>query len=330
MRQLIPLTLMALVSATQAIAACAGDDVRTRLSAAERLEVTTAAAATPYGSGTIWTATRGDDRITIAGTMHLYDPRLAPIAVQLSPAITAADLLLVEAGPEEEAAMADAIASDPSLLFLTDGNSLTDLMEPEAFIALSRAVEARGLPAAAAAQMQPWYLSLTLAMPTCALADLQQGRQGLDAKLIDIALAADIDVQAVEPWDTIFSLMSADPIDDQIDALNLSFMPEDLANAMNATMLDSYFSGEIAELWELSRVVSRQVPGLAPEEADTLFAQMEDDLLTRRNLDWMPVIANAAEAHDTIVLAVGAGHLPGAQGVLRLLETDGWTITPGL
>ena len=58
-----------------------------------------------------------------------------------------------------------------------------------------------------------------------------------------------------------------------------------------------------------------------------MFAQMQEALLDRRNRNWMPVIEQATQAHDDVVLAFGAAHLVGDQGVLQLLEDAGWTIT---
>lgn len=318
------------VLAQSAVAACNDGDIRDYLSPADLTAVESAAADTPFGTGTIWTATRDDDQITVVGTLHLSDPRLAPIVARLTPAITDADLLLVEAGPQEEAQLTAAITEDPSLIFLTDGTTLSERMDPAAFVALSRAVEARGLPAATAAQMKPWYLSLTLAMPVCAQSDLLAGKRGLDATLMDLAAAANVTVQAVEAWDTLFNILAGDPIDEQVADLNLALMPDDLGNAMTATMLDSYFAGDIATLWELSRAANRQIDAMSPVEADALFAKMETQMLTDRNHGWMPVITDAVDAHDRIVLAVGAAHLPGTDGVLSLLQADGWTVTPGL
>jgi uncharacterized protein YbaP (TraB family) len=48
--------------------------------------------------------------------------------------------------------------------------------------------------------------------------------------------------------------------------------------------------------------------------------------LIDRNRNWIPVIEAAALKHDRIVVAIGAAHLPGEVGVLRLLEREGWMI----
>ena len=60
-------------------------------------------------------------------------------------------------------------------------------------------------------------------------------------------------------------------------------------------------------------------------EADREFALVEEAMLNRRNRAWLPVITGAA-AEGPLVVAFGALHLSGDQGVLNLLAQDGWTV----
>ena len=322
---------LALLAAQPAVAACVAPDVRDRLTDAELADVAAEVRATPNAEGLFWSATRGPDRLSIVGTMHLFDPRFDQMLRQLDPLLRNADLLLLEAGPEEEARMAAALSKDRSLLLLPeDAPGLSERMDPATYTALGEALAARGVPPEAADRMQPWYLALTLGIPACAMADLVAGKKGIDARLAERAAALDLPVEAIEPWDTLFDLMSSDPIDAQIAALEAALMPQDLATEMHSTLLDSYFAGDVAEILALNRVVSRRTPGMTPEEVDAEFARMKAELITGRNRAWVLSIADEMDKGDTAVLAVGAAHLPGDAGLLALLERDGWTVTPGL
>jgi hypothetical protein len=57
------------------------------------------------------------------------------------------------------------------------------------------------------------------------------------------------------------------------------------------------------------------------------FPNFIEDFLNRRNRNWIPVISSQVERGATFI-AVGAGHLPGEQGVISLLRNAGYTITP--
>lgn len=55
--------------------------------------------------------------------------------------------------------------------------------------------------------------------------------------------------------------------------------------------------------------------------------QLSEELLDRRNQDWIPKIEEFIQKKSTFI-AVGAGHLGGEEGVLRLLEKKGYKLTP--
>ena len=308
-------------------AACTGESLLDQLGADQRAALDQAVAATPYPEGILWQATRGADTLTLIGTMHIFDPRLEPLAGRAEPHVATAEVLLVEMGPEEEQALQRAMVNEPSRIFYTEGPTLPDRLDPETWQAVQDAARARQLPPFFVAKMRPWYLMLTLSIPPCAMSDMMSGRMGLDHMLIEQAQAAGVPVRAVEPWDTIFALFNQGTEDEQIDMLRTSLADADLQEAAFVAMLDGYFAGRMAEVWEMSRLTIRMTDGLTTEEADAAFAMTEELLLDTRNLAWMDEIEAAAAAHDTFAMAVGAGHLPGDVGLLNLLEQDGWTLT---
>lgn len=57
------------------------------------------------------------------------------------------------------------------------------------------------------------------------------------------------------------------------------------------------------------------------------MAGYEDLLLVNRNKNWIPVMEKAMQAQSNF-FAVGAGHLPGKDGVIALLRKAGYTVTP--
>jgi uncharacterized protein YbaP (TraB family) len=60
---------------------------------------------------------------------------------------------------------------------------------------------------------------------------------------------------------------------------------------------------------------------------DPSMANYMDLMLYERNRKWVKAMKNLLPA-KSILFAVGAGHLPGEQGVLNLLRKNGYTITP--
>jgi uncharacterized protein YbaP (TraB family) len=110
--------------------------------------------------------------------------------------------------------------------------------------------------------------------------------------------------------------------------LRINLLAPDVQRQMFVAMLDRYFVGDVATLWEMSRVVMENTPGMSTQEAAESFATFEKSLLLDRNNAWMPVIREASTQHDNIVIAVGAAHLIGTGGILQFLQDDGWTLSP--
>lgn len=326
MRNLI--VLLAAFWATSAAALCDAPPFTERLSAEELDALDARAAATPYGEGLIWTARRDGTTLTIIGTIHVWDPALPEIAAAVVPEVRAADLLLVEATDEEEAAMEQALATEAGLMFITEGPTLPERLNEETWELVTEAANARQIPSFLAAKMQPWFLSLSLSIPPCALQMMAEGRDGLDRLIMEEAAYAGVPTHALEPWRTLFELLRQGDPDEQIEMLRLSLMAPDIQEEVFTSTIESYLAGRTAYIWEVSVSAGGFVPGLAPERADALIKEAEEMLLLSRNRSWIPVIEEAAAEHDEIVVAFGAAHLPGAEGVLALLERNGWQITP--
>ncbi len=308
-------------------AGCNGADLRDRLTPAETAALAAATATTPFAEGRIWQARRDGTTLTLIGTLHLPDPRHQPLIETISPLIAAADLMLLEMTPQEVSAMQAALAADPSMMYLTEGPTLPELLDAATWAAVAEAARARSIPPFLASRFQPWFLMLNLSMPPCAMPDIMSGAPGLDQLLMREAEAAGVPMAALDPWDTIFTLFAQSDIDSQIALLHLSLLDPDLQSELFVAMRDGYFAGHIAEIWELSRLSLSFLPDLSPADGAAYFALTEEVLITARNAAWIDVVDTAATAHDTIVLAAGAAHLPGHSGLLALLQSDGWTIT---
>lgn len=309
--------------ATAATAQCAGTDLRDTLTPDERAELDAAVADTPYPNGNHWRATRGDTVIHLIGTVHLDDPRLDGPTNRLRPVIETASALLLEMTPADESDLQQSLLDDPSLLLLAD-TTLPELMTESAWQALAEASQARGLPGFMAAKFQPWYLSMLLSVPPCATATITEG-QGLDKRLSVIAKGADVPMDSLEPYQTIFDKFADTPLDDQIAMLESALIAPEAVEDMFATLLASFIDEATVEGWEISRLLARRATPLAPDEVDAVYKDMEDTLLTERNRAWIPVILNAA-GPGHIVVAAGAAHLPGDTGLLKLLADEGFTL----
>jgi uncharacterized protein len=314
--------------AQAASAECAGANLIDALSPEARAELDALTAAQPYATGNFWTATRGDERMTLLGTYHLDDPRHAATLDWAAPLVEGAGALLVEAGPDEEAQIMDRIGRDPSLMMITTGPTLYQRLPPATWDAFRAAMETRGIPAFMAAKFQPWYAVLLLAIPACALTEMIDPK-GLDGALIDAAVAAGVPVQALEPYDTLFAIFGTLGDEMVIAMLDQTLAMEDQAEDLSVTLADAYFAGDSRAMWEFMRVTDYPDPAYTRERVDADLAAMEEVMMAARNRAWIPVIEAAADATEgPLVVAFGALHLAGDEGVLNLLAGQGWALEP--
>ncbi len=318
------LSLTLSLSATPARAACSGTDLRQAIPAALQAEIDAELARTPYAHGLSWIATRGTRRLHIIGTMHLNDPRHDALVAHMTPALEAADALLVEINETDKAAMTKTLADRPAMVFITEGPTLIDRIPPQDWARIADLAQAAGIPAFMAAKMRPWFLGMSLAVPRCARA-IPDVTEGLDMQLLRVAAAAGVPALSLEDPLSLFRTLNEPPIEEQIEELRsyITLMrvgPDDFY-----TMLESYFEGEVQAyaLLQLKQYLAADLPTPVAKRQAQIDAAMAD-LLYDRNRAWIPVIDSTPG--DLLVVAVGAAHLPGEAGVLALLEAEGYTI----
>lgn len=313
------------LAAVPATAACTGRNLFVDMDPARLAEIEAATDAVPFPTGNFWRATRGDQVITIAGTYHFDDARHAPNLAALTPHITGATTVLVEAGPEEEKALMAHIAEDPSTMVITEGLPLNQRLAPEVWDPLKTALSDRGIPPFMTAKFQPWYVLTLLSIPPCAMSAMTEKPKGLDGAVIDTALAAGVPVRGLEPFDTLFTIFDGMTPEELTEMLVATLAIEDMSEDYFTTLVDSYFSGDSRKAWELMRFVSYDMPGYTRAQIDADFARMEELVAASRNRAWIPVLTEAA-AQGPVFTAFGALHLSGQDGVLNLLQKEGFTL----
>lgn len=117
------------------------------------------------------------------------------------------------------------------------------------------------------------------------------------------------DLETVESQIAIFDKM---PIEEQIWELEKSILDPKENKEKFATMVAKYKSQDIEGLLQI----------MAAEE---MMVKYKEELLDRRNQDWIPKIAQMAK-EGPVFFAVGAGHLGGEQGVIALLREAGYKV----
>jgi uncharacterized protein YbaP (TraB family) len=108
---------------------------------------------------------------------------------------------------------------------------------------------------------------------------------------------------------------------DAVDAISVLEQASMLSESLHAgkkefdSMLDLYLNRDLVALGNLMKEEGAGVDGFT------------ETMLTKRNQNWMLQL-KALLPEQALFTAVGAGHLPGAEGLIELLRKEGFTVEP--
>ncbi|UWQ46694.1 TraB/GumN family protein [Leisingera aquaemixtae] len=320
----IALALALALQASAGLAACRGIDYRDHLPPATEARLEREMAATPFSRGNHWIATKGSRTIHVIGTMHGGDSRMARVMRNLRPALASAQAIYLETlqpGVETPDTMPASLASS---FLLPQGQELRHLLGKEAWRHFELTARVSGANLDTMNRMQPWAVSMFLVQSGCRPYGFGLKR-GLDDRIADFARRKRIPVGGLETPAQALTAIAGLPLRDQARMLELELELVRSSKPEDATPVEAYFDQSVWSAFVLAPWISAQYSSFSGAETARLWRQYNDRLLDQRNRRWMKVIE--AARHERIVVAVGAAHLPGKNGVLNLLHRKGFSLT---
>lgn len=165
--------------------------------------------------------------------------------------------------------------------------------------------------------LKPSALSTTLAMlqSTVAFPGFDPQKQ-LDTYIQTLAKKEGKKTKGFETFDYQLNLLFGDPISEQAEALMKSVRLNDLAIEKARELATAYLTGDLDKIEAL--ILDKEI-GFDKESADKM--------LYDRNSAWEKILIGIIPT-TSVLVAVGAGHLPGDKGLLNLLRKSGYNVTP--
>lgn len=313
-----------LVAGVSAHAECTGTDLRASLDATEATAVDADVAATPYSAGRYFAVEKDGARSVLFGTFHLSGPGIR-LPASLADEVAAARRVYVEVigGGEDE--MEAMVTEDPTFILNTGGPYLIPEFTEEEWIALSKGLADLGIPRLVHNQLKPWLVVISLALPPCAVQSVQAGDEGLDGLIENIARENGVELRSLETFEEVMGRLVDLPFETQIELIRMSLAVLPDRDNYFVTTRNMYADGETYRIWAFTQAVARRV-----YDANTVAPMMASfwkTLLRERNASWVDLILEDLE-EGGVVVAAGALHLPGEDGLLYLLEQEGFVVTP--
>lgn len=317
------IVVLVLVLPVWAIAQCQGTDLADSWGDSFDAQLDALTADVPFADGRLWEVTRDGATSTLFGTLHLPDDDVATPPDILRERMTTAEELLVEVTRLEEQRMTRKILLNPGLFLSKDGAKLSETLLPAEWRNLQQAIAPYGLPVDYADRIAPWYLAVTLSIPACVTGYAAEGKAILDRRIEAEALAMGVPVSGLEIPEEVFDLFSDLSYADQVEMLRASLPTAELAEDMLATTKQMYLDEQIARIEATALLMMERD---APEAAMGAAEQFLELLLVQRNARWMDHLLPKLKEGNRVV-AVGALHLVGEDGLLNRLEAEGFTVT---
>ena len=267
-----------------------------------------AQADTERGHGLLWEISKsGQLPSHLFGTIHSEDPEVVALPAPVRQVFDAANSVVLEILMDTEAMMYSSTA-----MLMLDGRSLSDVLGMPLYKQVAEAIASRGIPELVLNRMKPWAVAVTLSTPA-----LETG-QVLDLVLYQDALQQDKAVYGLETMQEQLDLFDSLPESDQVILLRdaVDNLPE--LDAMNAELLAVYKQRDIEGLLAINETAMQTGDQRLAKD----FQRRVIDDRNHRMAERMQPYLQQGKAF----VAVGALHLPGKEGLLNLLEQQGYTV----
>ena len=253
------------------------------------------------------------------GTIHLADERVVELPDVVADALDEADAVYTELPLELDA---EQIKNMQRVTVLPEGERLRDLVPTDVYARLETYVKRNGMPMTVFERMKIWVIVSQL--PMLARRELLLGTP-LDMRIYQEGQRERKEVGGIETFDEQVGVFERFSVAEQVELLRGTLDDLDAADMAGEDRLEQlillYLSGDAEEL-------SKEL-GWDEVADEQLRARLRHALLTERNLrmaDRMTAHIRAATDRGCF-FAVGAAHLPGADGVVALLEARGFILT---
>jgi uncharacterized protein YbaP (TraB family) len=244
----------------------------------------------------------------IFGTFHVICPTEMIPLESLDTYLTQTDQLVMEIDMDNPTVMQELTKA----VLIPDGKTVKDFLTAEQFSKVDEMVRnALGYSAENIKMVKPVMLSvLVLTSPK----SIGCTTTAYDMALMENAVAKQKPVIGLETVESQTQVIDSRPMEKQ--AKDLYEMAADFQKSINdlKKLMAAYKARDPEQLQKLTKT------------------QMKDDIefLTRllddRNVAWIPKLEAAFKEKPTFV-AVGAGHLGGSKGVIKLLRSKGYEVT---
>jgi uncharacterized protein YbaP (TraB family) len=260
-----------------------------------------------FDRGILWRVSRaGKPAGYVFGTIHVGDAAIVDLPTEVNAALVGSERFVMEAVPDAAQA-----ATLSGMMFFDDGRRLNEMVSAAMFERVSAILQAYHLPEEAIPALKPWAAFVTMSYP----ADM---RKILDLELMQIAVESGAEIHGLESLVEQGQIFNQLAMEDQLRLLADTVCHYDTVQEDFEIMKRLYLQRDLKGLY-------RHGQSHAFDD-NSIYESLTRRILHERNHAMVRRMRPLLEKGDTFI-AIGAMHLPGEEGVLNLLEEQGYHLT---
>jgi uncharacterized protein YbaP (TraB family) len=274
------------------------------------------ALATPSAQGAgrnfLWKVQNGSSVLYLAGSVHALNKDAYPLPDAFQRAFDASDTLVEELDFNE----AGMLGAAPMLLtkgMYTDGRTFEKAVSQDTVALVRSRLTGTPFSLELIQSMKPWMVMLMLSAMQVQQAGLD-AQYGLDKHFYDRAVAAGKTVIGLETAEFQIDRFDKMPEPLQEQLLRTTLTELDTAQGELATIVTGWRRGDTATLERTLLAGFRKYPAAY------------ESLIVERNRNWMPQLEQCLARTRPCFVVVGAAHLVGPDGLLKLLQQRHYTL----
>ncbi len=278
----------------------------------------------PFGQGRLFRLSKPDLPVSyVLGTIHIPDARYLPLSGQILQAFNASKVTLLELNTVKEAglvALAEKQAPEYVKAFFAEaGQRPADFLSAEEQMQVNTIGVKVGSPGPFLLSMRPALLAMSLSLAACPEAGTVE--KGVDGELERLSLQNTKLVLGLETLFEQLGTLNDLPFDVQKEVLHQALRFVDKTPDTLETLKQLYIEGRLGLiLLGMQGKIPEFTAAGEPGPPAYITALLDD-----RNRRMVQRARPLLEVNSTF-LAVGAAHLPGETGILKLLQDAGYKV----
>jgi uncharacterized protein YbaP (TraB family) len=263
------------------------------------------------GNGLMWKASSPHSAIYLLGSIHVASPDMYPLPRHIEEAFRRSSVLVVEVDLNKiDQSKLQPLLMAKGMYPLND--SLWNHVRPDTKTLVTRFCNENGLSSEAFARIKPWLATVmasTLPMQTAGMTP----ELGIDKHFLNLARNT-MRVEQLETAEMQLRMLADIPESQQEQYLAATLKSAALSQQLVREFKNAWMTGDAQRL---DTLISGSWDGASG---------LQEKMFAERNPHMADVAEQCLKSRQRCFVVVGAGHLVGSEGVVRLLEDRGFKV----